>query len=93
MLECVPFNCDRIDLSMRANEKRVPFFDNFRRYGAILLSFRAVRGGWLGRLADSVSAPNARKARRRLRRWLRANGLTIVLVAAIMIFAWIFAVR
>ncbi|HVA41162.1 MAG TPA: hypothetical protein VNF49_10900 [Candidatus Binataceae bacterium] len=50
-------------------------------------------GGWLGRLADSISSSDARKARRHVRRWLRANGLTIVLVFAMMAFAWMIVER
>jgi hypothetical protein len=43
------------------------------------------------RLAGAFSSPNARKMRRRMRRWLNANGLTIMLVFAMMIFAWMIA--
>jgi membrane protein YqaA with SNARE-associated domain len=78
---------------MSSNEKPVPFYYSLRQYGAILLTFGATLGGWLGRFADNISAPNARKTRRQLRRWLKANGLTIVLVSAILILAWIVAER
>jgi hypothetical protein len=78
---------------MNSNEKRAPFHYNLRQPGAIFLAFTAALGGWLGRLADGISPPSARKARRQLRRWLRANGLTIVLVSVMMIFAWIVAER
>jgi hypothetical protein len=43
------------------------------------------------RLASAFASPNARKMRRRMRRWLNANGLTIMLVFAMMIFAWMIA--
>ncbi len=78
---------------MSTNEKRVPFYYSLRQYGAIFQTFSAALGGWPGRLADSILPPNARKARRQLRRWLRANGLTIVLVSVMMIFAWMLAER
>jgi hypothetical protein len=84
---------NRIDLYMSPNEKPVPFYYNLRQYGAVLLTFRTRLGGWLGQFADNISPPNARKTRRQLRRWLKANGLTIVLVSAIMILAWIVAER
>ena len=50
-------------------------------------------GGWVGRLADNVSPPNARKTRRQLRRWLKIHGLTIVLVSLMMALAWMVAER
>ncbi len=37
--------------------------------------------------------PNARRARRQVRNWLKANGLTIVLVFAMMVVAWMVAER
>jgi hypothetical protein len=82
-----------VGLSMSYNEKRAPFYYSLRQPGAIFLTFVAALGGWFGRLADSISPSSARKARRQLRRWLRANGLTIVLVSVMMIFAWILAER
>jgi hypothetical protein len=37
--------------------------------------------------------PNTRKLRRRVVRWVKANGLTIVLVSAMLVFAWMIAER
>jgi hypothetical protein len=49
----------------------------------------APRGGRqrLGRLSDLSSAPGLRTARRRIRRWLSANGLTLLVVSAMMAIA------
>jgi hypothetical protein len=46
-----------------------------------------------GRLTDIASPPNSRRGRRQMRRWLEANGLTIVLVSAMMVIAWLIAAR
>jgi hypothetical protein len=40
-----------------------------------------------------ISPPNTRRAHRQVRPWLKANGLTIVLVFAMMVVAWMVAER
>jgi hypothetical protein len=45
----------------------------------------------VGRLADSFSSPQGRRARRHARRWLETHGLTIVLVSGMMVVAWLIA--
>jgi hypothetical protein len=47
--------------------------------------------GGFGREVHRALTPDARKLRRRMRRWLNANGLTIMLVFAMMTFAWMIA--
>ncbi len=59
----------------------------------MLRTLGATLGRLLGRLTDIVSPPNSRKARHQIRRWLEANGLTIVLVSAMMVVAWMIAAR
>lgn len=74
---------------MSSNENHAPFGYKLRKYGATLIAL----GGWVGRLANNVSPPNARKTRRQLRRWLKIHGLTIVLVSLMMALAWMVAER
>jgi hypothetical protein len=47
----------------------------------------------LGRLSNLRSTPGLRTARRQIRRWLSANGLTLLVVSAMMAIAWIVAER
>ncbi len=48
-------------------------------------------GRRVGRLARSFSPPNVRRTRRQVRRWLETHGLTLVLVSAMMVLAWMIA--
>jgi hypothetical protein len=43
------------------------------------------------RLEGAFSSLFARRQRRRIRRWLDTNGLMIVLVFVMMVFAWMIA--
>jgi hypothetical protein len=72
---------------MSTNEERRPFSLPSRQGGAILRRL----GGRAGRLADSLSSPQGRRARRHARRWLETHGLTIVLVSGMMVVAWLIA--
>jgi hypothetical protein len=58
-----------------------------RQGGAILRTL----SGRAGRLADSLSSSQGRRARRHARRWLETHGLTIVLVSGMMVVAWLIA--
>jgi hypothetical protein len=73
--------------AMSTNEERRPFSLPLRQGGAILRTL----GGRAGRLADSFSSPQGRRARRHARRWLETHGLTIVLVSGMMVVAWLIA--
>jgi hypothetical protein len=74
---------------MRTNEKRTPSPHRRRDNRAV----PSTRGARLGRLTEGFSRPGIRKARRQARHWLEANGLTIALVFAMMVAAWIVAER
>lgn len=74
---------------MTSNQERRPFNLHLRQGGAILHTL----GGQVGRLADSLSPPQVRKMRRQVRCWLETHGLTLVLVSAIMVVAWMVAAQ
>jgi hypothetical protein len=78
---------------MNSNKERGPVSVRWRRGQALLTTLTAAPGGWRDRLANRISSSGARSMKRQMRRWLAANGLTIVLVSAIMIIAWIIAER
>ncbi|MGH7915323.1 MAG: hypothetical protein ACREPW_11860 [Candidatus Binataceae bacterium] len=61
---------------------------HLRRDGAPLPRLDEAVGRFFSRVGDGISPPSMRRARRQVRRYLEANGLTIVLVSAMMIFAW-----
>ena len=58
-----------------------------------MLTLRGQLGERVRRFTDAFSTPNIRSGRRQLRRWLAANGLTLVVVSAMMIIAWMLAER
>lgn len=76
---------------MSTNGERRPFNLHLRQGGAILQTLGSTFGGWLGRLSDWVSPANVRRTRRELRHWVEAHGLTIVVVSAMMVVAWMVA--
>jgi len=78
---------------MSSNEARASLHLRLRQWSAILQTFGAAPGHWRARLGDKFLGPHAYRARRQIRRWLRANGLTIVLVSAMMVFAWMIVKR
>jgi hypothetical protein len=79
---------------MSSNQKRLPFPLHRRQEGGALPgSFGTVLRAWLRRLAAGISPANARRSRRQMRYWLKANGLTIVLVCVMMVVAWMVAER
>jgi phosphoserine phosphatase len=78
---------------MSSNQQLESFHIRLRRLGAMLRTLGTTPARLLGWLADSVSTPNSRRGRRQMRRWLEANGLTIVLVSAMMVVAWMIAAR
>lgn len=78
---------------MNTNEEPGPAYVRWRRRRGSLAMLAAAFGERLGRLADRSSPSNARATKRQVRRWLSANGLTLVLVSAMMIIAWIVAER
>jgi hypothetical protein len=78
---------------MSSNENHAPSIYKLRQYGATLRALGVALGAWLGRIANNVSPPYARKTRRQLRRWWKIHGLTIVLVSLMMALAWMVAER
>jgi hypothetical protein len=78
---------------MKSSRPRRPINIHWRRGGPFLATLRAAVGERLGRLSDLSSAPGLRTARRQIRRWLSANGLTLLVVSAMMAIAWIVAER
>ena len=78
---------------MSSRDQRASSYLRVRQARASLGTRGKTLGGWLGRLANSISSSHARKARRYVRRWLKADGLTIVLVLAMMAFAWMIVER
>jgi hypothetical protein len=76
---------------MSSNQLRESFPLRLRRLEARLQRLGTTPGRLLVRLADYVAPVNSHWGRRQMRRWLEANGLTIVLVSAMMILAWMIA--
>jgi hypothetical protein len=71
---------------MSSKDARAPIHPPLDQRGAAF-------GGRLSRFANAMSSPNARKTRRQVRRWLNANALTVMLVLAMMVFAWMITSR
>jgi hypothetical protein len=78
---------------MKSSRPRRPVNIHWRWGGPFLATLRAAVDERLGRLSDLSSAPGLRTARRQIRRWLSANGLTLLVVSAMMAIAWIVAER
>jgi hypothetical protein len=79
--------------TMISNQQCESFHVRLRRLGAMLRTLGTTPGRLLARLTDNASSPNSRRGRRQMRRWLEANGLTLVLVCAMMVFAWMIVAR
>ncbi len=74
---------------MSNNEERETSSLRLRHGGANVQSL----GGRLIPFVNRILPSSVRMTRRQLRRWLRAHGLTIVVVFAMMIVAWLIADR
>jgi hypothetical protein len=78
---------------MKSSRLRRPANIYRRRGGSFLAALRATVGERFGRRSDLGSVPGPRTARRQIRRWLSTNGLTLLVVSAMMAIAWLVAER